>query len=584
MKKNKKKWAANVVHFKKSLTKRKWLKSVQKDLTSMSRIPKKKVILGRFIALAKDIKSRDGRAIQVADELNNLWQNLNIPAIAVTSIVRKVKTLLDKYDRHQRRPKEEEKFTDLFDITDPNGVWLSQQDRDFYRCQVESGGEVGYCTSVEAPVHPSKLRRLDRTSTQALSADPQLLHCDSSEENTDAEGEGSDQERLGEIPTSGEMKRRRHSTKRAMNLVKKTNLSTHKAAAVCNQLSDDGIDLPTPSQSGVYKACYREAERMKNSLQANLKADAWVLHFDGKALDGKERQVVLVKNAKREIRIAVLTLDNAKSDPIFRKLVDVLDDYNLWESVKMIVADTCNTNTGRKAGVVTLLKKEFERRGLEPPQFIGCEHHILDRILKHVMNQILGITTTSPNISYPFIDRILKNYDELVASYEQNPIVVSFENPGWRDDMKFLFELCQLFKYYMEHGVFPRVKFRKLPSISDCRWNSRAILSLLAFILLPDSRSQLSDVCHFIVGEWMQLWFSNHHFHPTAYERAAKAVEAYPKAAKCLKAHWSREESVLYGVDRSNRCAERAVQAMKVLDCTSAEKLNLRFILTNKDL
>ena len=46
----------------------------------------------------------------------------------------------------------------------------------------------------------------------------------------------------------------------------------------------------------------------------------------------------------------------------------------------MIVCDTMAVNTGRRNGIVARLKKGFEQKGLSSPQYVGCQHHILDLV------------------------------------------------------------------------------------------------------------------------------------------------------------------------------------------------------------
>ena len=61
------------------------------------------------------------------------------------------------------------------------------------------------------------------------------------------------------------------STKVPITLVTKGNLSTRKAAKIYKQLSDSGIIISSPSQSGIYKAAMQSAElietlKMKNGV------------------------------------------------------------------------------------------------------------------------------------------------------------------------------------------------------------------------------------------------------------------------------------------------------------------------------
>ena len=79
----------------------------------------------------------------------------------------------------------------------------------------------------------------------------------------------------------------------------------------------------------------------------------------------------------------------------------------------MIFSDTTPVNTGQKNKVVVQLQRQFEQKRLEKPQFIGCQHHILDLILRNVMDQFFPTKSKSPNINHNFIEDLLKGCDEL---------------------------------------------------------------------------------------------------------------------------------------------------------------------------
>ena len=64
----------------------------------------------------------------------------------------------------------------------------------------------------------------------------------------------------------------------------------------------------------------------------------------------------------------------------------------------MIVADTTNANTGKFGGVVVKLQKDFEKRECDIPTFFGCQHHILDRVLKHCFDHLYGSETRDPEM------------------------------------------------------------------------------------------------------------------------------------------------------------------------------------------
>ncbi|KAG0716025.1 hypothetical protein GWK47_010572 [Chionoecetes opilio] len=223
-------------------------------------------------------------------------------------------------------------------------------------------------------------------------------------------------------------------------------------------------------------------------------------------------------------------------------------------------------------------------KGLEVPQYIGCQHHILGRILKHVLDFYGSKTTTKPSLNYKFIDELLENYKELQSEYKAETEMDVDENPGWRDDFKFLYELCKAFQHCKKHAAFPVIKWRKLPSLHSARWNSRATYTLIAYFLLPSWRSVLELPACFIAEKWQEAWFSAQKFKETTYDNLLLGITKLgcASALKCLKTHWIRAPSLL-DVPRSNMIAERAVKVMEELGekCKKDKYLDLKFVAAN---
>ena len=128
-------------------------------------------------------------------------------------------------------------------------------------------------------------------------------------------------------------------------------------------MSKSGVSIPTPSQSGVYRAVIKKGEELKKHFVENLRHENWCLHSDGKTIQRKEYQVVVLKNENREIRLAVVDLADGKGKTIFDGIKAILCDYDLWSSIKIIVSDTTTANTGKCLGVVTRLQNNFEDIG-----------------------------------------------------------------------------------------------------------------------------------------------------------------------------------------------------------------------------
>ena len=75
------------------------------------------------------------------------------------------------------------------------------------------------------------------------------------------------------------------SCKIATKLAVSAKVSTKKASNIGKILSSEGIHVPAPSQSGIYKALFKEAKKFKETLIQDLKNENWSLHFDGKHID-----------------------------------------------------------------------------------------------------------------------------------------------------------------------------------------------------------------------------------------------------------------------------------------------------------
>ena len=148
--------------------------------------------------------------------------------------------------------------------------------------------------------------------------------------------------------------------------------------------------------------------------------------------------------------------------------------------------------------------------------------------------------------------------------------------------MKFLFHLTRAFRYFGETGSVPFIKFQKIPNISNARWNSRAILALLSFFLMPHVRQELQRICKFIAYDWADHWFCDQMYRAEDFEELSQALRPYKAGLKCLTNHWKQEPSRFH-ISRSNQCCERAIKVMQELytTCKNKDNLGLRFILTN---
>ena len=57
-----------------------------------------------------------------------------------------------------------------------------------------------------------------------------------------------------------------------------------------------------------------------------------------------------------QIKLGVLVLRDGKAATIFNSLKDLLDKFEAWENITIIIADTTSVNTGKRNKVVTKLQ------------------------------------------------------------------------------------------------------------------------------------------------------------------------------------------------------------------------------------
>ena len=196
-----------------------------------------------------------------------------------------------------------------------------------------------------------------------------------------------------------------------------------------------------------------------------------------------------------------------------------------------------------------------------------------------VMDDETHNSTKSPDIDYFFVKDLKSKYDHLKEAFSNGKAKIK-EIGGWRDDMKFLYHLTCVFRHFIEKDKILFVNFQQIPNISHARWNSRAILTFLAFIVMPETRIRLRKISLFTSYPWADHWFSNQLFRNEDFDELSAALDGCPKGLKCLKNHWKRDESPI-NVARSNQCCERAIKVMQQLQasCRNKENLFLRFIL-----
>ena len=126
------------------------------------------------------------------------------------------------------------------------------------------------------------------------------------------------------------------------------------------------------------------------------------------------------------------------------------------------------------------------------------------------------------------------NYTNLKTDFQQSDVNIKVKNIKWRDDMQFLYELGNAYRYYKEHGIFPFITYKTLPILGNARWSSRAIYPLFAFVLLPEKHELLNEICELICRAWFDVWFSVHFYKEDNYENLDNSLKKHKKCTPFL--------------------------------------------------
>jgi hypothetical protein len=122
----------------------------------------------------------------------------------------------------------------------------------------------------------------------------------------------------------------------------------------------------------VYKSTFKKATRIKEEMKIKLKNENFSLHFDRKHINKTEYVLLLLKNEQKEAYLDILCLENGRSETMFKAICSVIDEFNLWSSIKMVVCDATAVSTGRKNGVVVKLQNLFESKDLINLSLLGA--------------------------------------------------------------------------------------------------------------------------------------------------------------------------------------------------------------------
>ena len=164
-----------------------------------------------------------------------------------------------------RKKHDFESLNELFDVTKVKGKWLCKDDKNLYKRQIQSKDQVDYSTGKRASAqttHPSKRGKALEANVSNLATASSSVASGSFETSTDVSDTSEDS--FWEDEAAPTKRTRKHNpTGVARRLVTSSKLSTYRTARLCCQHSGEGIEIPTPSQQGIYKVPLKRAVEVK---------------------------------------------------------------------------------------------------------------------------------------------------------------------------------------------------------------------------------------------------------------------------------------------------------------------------------
>lgn len=238
-----------------------------------------------------------------------------------------------------------------------------------------------------------------------------------------------------------------------------------------------------------------------------------------------DRLPIIVSSNSVEKLLCVPKLDSGTGEQMAKAVVKALEEWKLADLVEGMSFDTTSSNTGNIKGACRFLEK-FLGRELA---YFACRHHVFEIVLRQVFEVKFG-KTTGPDV--PIFEALKKHWNSLdlqnfksgiedvvvcrrIKSDERENVLQfclkKLSKSHCRADYKEFLELTVLFL-----GEKPS-NFKNLHrpgSTCHARWMAKAINALKLFLLRDQitfkskERTQLRDMCVFIIKMYVPAWFS----------------------------------------------------------------------------
>ena len=189
------------------------------------------------------------------------------------------------------------------------------------------------------------------------------------------------------------------------------------------------------------------------------------------------------------------------------KLFRFLKSKGWDESICVIGADGCSTNTGYKKGALVMLEKLIGR----PVHWFICMLHGCELPLRAVIKALDGGTSGPLTLKGPIGKTLSEDLTELdVVEFEKIPNpdfpkVAEDESYELSNDQAYLYQMCHAI---MDGVVSPDLASKEPGTLNNARWLTLANSLMRKFVSTPAPSRKFKDIIFTIIHFYAPAWFT----------------------------------------------------------------------------
>ena len=292
------------------------------------------------------------------------------------------------------------------------------------------------------------------------------------------------------------------------------------------------LDDLVVNRSSIRRYRYQlRAERNKKlyeAFQENVPKMITV-HWDGKLLPrltGKEtveRLPVIITYDGKEKLLGIPAIEKCTGREQALTVLELLDNWKLTDSVKVLCCDTTSTNMGRLKGACVILEQILDQDLL----YFPCRHHVYELVLRSVFELKMS-KSSAPDV--PLFKKFQKAWSTINKSNYRSCVEDTYVCEKLQDTnliLDFCFhtinqkhprgdyvEFLEVMIIFLGGTLTKGNSFKVPGAFHHARWMAKAIYVLKIylfreeFLLSNEEIGSIKDICLFIANLYIKAWFN----------------------------------------------------------------------------